>query len=157
MMLTGRIYIKEDRIHDKQVIQLLHHHLDKMKQGSPEESVHALDIDKLKQVEVTFWTLWIEDNLAGCGALKELNSSHGEIKSMRTHDNFLRKGVAETLLDHIILVARQRGYKTLSLETGSSHSFTPAHTLYKKLGFIPCKPFGEYKEDPHSVFMTKVL
>ena len=153
----NKIYIKKDNIENDQVIQLLNHHLQKMKLGSPQESIHALEIDELKKVEITFWTLWIDNNLAGCGALKELNPFHGEIKSMRTHDSFLRKGVAQKLLHHIITEARQRGYKRLSLETGSSKSFIPAHALYKKSGFIKCEPFEGYKEDPNSIFMTKVL
>jgi len=157
MNLTSEIYIKEDNIENAQVIQLLNHHLQKMKEGSPEESVHALKIDELKKAEITFWTLWIGNNLAGCGALKKLTPFHGEVKSMRTHDNFLRKGVAQKLLHYIIAEARQRGYKQLSLETGSSNSFAPAHALYNKLGFIQCEPFEGYKEDPNSIFMTKVL
>lgn len=157
MDAISEINIRKDNIENEQVILLLNHHLQKMKHGSPKESVHALEIDELKRVDITFWTLWIDENLAGCGALKELNSFHGEIKSMRTHDRFLRKVVAYKLLQHIITEAKQRGYRKLSLETGSSSSFIPAHALYMKFGFHQCEPLEGYKEDPNSYFMTKVL
>lgn len=148
------IKIIEDHLEGTEIKLLIRHHLNGMKSNSPEESIHALDINQLKDEKVTFWSLWKNQKLAGCGALKELDSEMGEIKSMRTHDNFLRQGVAECMLNHIIGVAKEKGYKQLFIETGSSESFYPAHNLYKKYGFTLCGPFADYKEDPHSCFMT---
>jgi len=139
------------------VVALLREHLDSMASLSPAESVHALDIDSLKRAEITFWCLWTADQLMGCCALKELNSQHAEIKSMRTASAFLRQGVAATLLEHIITTAKDRAYRRLSLETGSAAAFSPAHKLYSQFGFAECPPFGEYQVDPHSVFMTLKL
>ena len=121
---------------------------------SPAESVHALDLEALRAPEVTFWTVWQASELAGCGAIKELDANHGEIKSMRTASSHLRKGVAAVLLDHILSVARERGYRRLSLETGSVEAFAPARALYGRFGFRLCAPFADYVEDPYSVFMT---
>ena len=122
---------------------------------SPPESIHALDIEALRQSEITFWTAWESGELLGCGALKELNPQHGEIKSMRTAASHLRRGVAKNLLSHIIEEAKHRGYNRLSLETGSMEAFEPAHRLYANFGFTPCEPFADYVEDPYSVFMTR--
>ena len=124
---------------------------------SPPESVHALDIDALRKPEITFWTAWEKDELLGCGALKQLDAQHAELKSMRTSSAHLRKGVAKSLLNHILAVARQRSYRRLSLETGSMAAFAPARTLYAQSGFTLCKPFADYIEDPNSVFMTREL
>lgn len=128
-----------------------------MKRQSPPESVHALPIDGLRKPGITFWTVWEDDELLGCGALKELDSRHGEIKSMRTVERHLRKGVAQTLLRYIIGEARRRGYRRLSLETGSMQVFEPARRLYAHRGFTFCGPFADYVEDPNSVFMTREL
>ena len=124
---------------------------------SPPESVHALDLTKLRQPDITFWCAWQGTELLGCGALKELSPGHGEIKSMRTAIVHLRKGVAAKMLKHIIEEAHRRKYRQLSLETGTAQAFAPAHKLYTGLGFQTCGPFGSYVEDPHSVFMTKAL
>jgi putative acetyltransferase len=124
---------------------------------SPPESIHALDLEALRQPEITFWTIWEGGELLGCGALKELDSRHAEIKSMRTASPHLRKGVAKNLLQHILEEARRRGYIRLSLETGSMAAFEPARQLYAKFGFAYCEPFADYVEDPYSVFMTKEL
>ena len=132
-------------------------HLQSALQHSPPESVHALDVEGLRKPEITFWTAWESGDLLGCGALKELDSQHGEIKSMRTASLHLRKGVARKLLDHIIAEARRRGYRRLSLETGSMAAFAPARRLYSKFGFTYCGPFADYLEDPYSVFMTREL
>ena len=126
-----------------------------MRRHSPPESVHALPIDGLRKPEITFWTVWENDELLGFGALKELDSQHGEIKSMRTASRHLRTGVAQTLLCYIIDEARRRGYRRLSLETGSMEAFEPARQLYARGGFTFCGPFAEYMEDPNSVCMTK--
>ena len=139
------------------VIGLLAEHLQEMRAASPPESMHALDLEGLRRPEITFWSVWDETELAGCGALKELDSGHGEIKSMRTAKAYLGKGVATLLLEHLIAEAGRRGYGRLSLETGAEDVFEPARRLYLKLGFVFCEPFGNYTEDPNSVFMTKEL
>jgi putative acetyltransferase len=124
---------------------------------SPPESVHALDLEKLRKPEITFWSAWEGPLLLGCGALKELDRTHGEVKSMRTPAALRRKGAGRAILAHIIEVARSRSYERLSLETGSIEAFKPAQRLYESVGFVYCGPFGEYTEDPNSVFMTMRL
>jgi putative acetyltransferase len=139
------------------VAELVREHLQSMTLHSPPESIHALNLDALRKPEITFWSAWEGDELVGCGALKELDGQHGEIKSMRTSSSHLRKGVAKRLLQHIIEEAKRRGYRRLSLETGSMDAFEPARRLYASFGFQYCKPFSDYIEDPNSVFMTKEL
>jgi putative acetyltransferase len=136
---------------------LLEEHLRNMHELSPPESVHALDISRLKGGDITFWTAREGDALLGCGALKEIDSTHGEVKSMRTTRAVRRKGVGRSILSHILTVARSRGYKRLSLETGSIQAFMPAQKLYESFGFTYCGPFADYRPDPNSVFMTKEL
>jgi putative acetyltransferase len=133
---------------------LLEEHLREMYTLSPPESVHALDVTKLKTPDVTFWSVRDGDMLLGCGALKQLDPEHGEIKSMRTPAALRRRGAGRAVLEHMIAVARSRGYKRLSLETGSLAAFVPAQRLYESFGFTCCGPFAEYKLDPYSVFMT---
>lgn len=133
---------------------LLNEHLQSMYELSPPESVHALDLDKLRQPDITFWTAWDGPRLLGCGALKELDSKHGEVKSMRTPKAFRRQGAGRAILAHVIDIARSRAYERLSLETGTMGEFLAARKLYESFGFTYCDPFGEYVEDPHSVFMT---
>ncbi|WP_102264944.1 GNAT family N-acetyltransferase [Mesobacillus jeotgali] len=149
--------IKVDDLTGSEVISLIGEHLHGMTLHSPPESIHALGLDELKGPDITFWTVWNEEQLMGCGALKELDSHHGELKSMRTASAHLRKGVAQAMLDYIIKEARERGYSRLSLETGSMEAFIPARKLYEKYGFVYCPPFGDYIEDPNSVFMTMEL
>ena len=148
--------IVDDLSGDK-IATLLKEHLEGMVQHSPEESVHALDLSSLRSPEITFWTAWEDEELLGFGALKELDAKHGEIKSMRTAKAHLGKGVATTLLLHIIAECRKRSYARISLETGSGPAFEPALALYEKYGFEYCGPFDEYQEDPFSRFMTLVL
>lgn len=136
---------------------LLEEHLRDMYALSPPESVHALDVDGLKRPEVTFWTVRNGDLLLGCGALKELDPTHGEIKSMRTPATLRRMGAGRALLAHLVAEARRRGYRRLSLETGSMVTFAAAQRLYESVGFVPCEPFGEYRSDPYSLFMTLSL
>jgi putative acetyltransferase len=143
-----------DDLSGPEVAELLGEHLRDMALHSPPESIHALDLDSLRQPDISFWTLREGKELLGCGALKELDPSHGEIKSMRTARAHLRRGVAAQLLAHILDEARQRGYRRLSLETGSAEAFRPAHEMYRRFGFLPCGPFGDYVEDPYSVFMS---
>jgi len=128
-----------------------------MKAITPPGSVHALDLDGLRVPEITFWSMWDEDELVGSGALKELDNNSGEIKSMRTAKHYRGKGVASVMLEHIISTAQSRWYDNLYLETGGFPAFEPARALYTKYGFNYCKPFAGYKEDPNSVFMTKEL
>jgi putative acetyltransferase len=149
--------IKVDDLQGREVHELLREHLRNMSLHSPPESVHALDIEGLRKPGITFWTVWEGGELLGCGALKELDSGHAEIKSMRTSSSHLRKGVARNLLNHIIEEAGRRGYRRLSLETGSAEAFEPARRLYAGFGFTYCGPFADYVEDPYSVFMTREL
>jgi putative acetyltransferase len=149
--------IEIDDLTRPEVIALLNEHLANMYELSPPESVHALDPAKLRQPDITFWTAWDEGGLLACGALKELAPGHGEIKSMRTPAARRRTGAGRAVLAHIIGVARQRGYRRLSLETGPPPAFLPAHKLYESAGFARCGPFGSYAEDPHSVFMSLQL
>lgn len=133
---------------------LLDEHLRHMHELSPPESVHALDLEKLRRPDITFWTAWDGPLLLGCGALKELDKMHGEVKSMRTPAALRRRGAGRALLAHLIAVARSRAYERLSLETGSMAAFRPAQRLYESFGFEYCGPFGSYVEDPLSTFMT---
>jgi putative acetyltransferase len=149
--------IEVDDLTRREVIALLEEHLSNMYELGPPESVHALDVTKLRGADITFWTAWDGGALLGCGALKELSPAHGEIKSMRTPKMLRGKGAGRAMLAHIVDVARQRGYKRLSLETGTVDAFAPAQKLYASFGFLVCGPFSDYKEDPHSLFMTLAL
>ncbi|MFC0337586.1 putative acetyltransferase [Kushneria avicenniae] len=149
--------IIEDDLSSDATIALIRAHVTELAGHSPEESCHALDLEALRAPGLTFWSVWEDDTIAGCGALKALDETHGEIKSMRTAGTHLRRGVAAKLLDHIIRQARMRGFKRLSLETGTPAVFAPARSLYARFGFETCPPFGSYCEDPYSVFMTKSL
>jgi len=151
------MHIRLDDLSGAAIQSLLAEHLDNMHQLSPPESVHALGIEALRRPEITFWTAWANDELLGCGALKELDPSHGEIKSMRTSSAHRRKGVARSILTHIIEEARKRSYARLSLETGSMQAFEAAQCLYASFGFMYCGPFADYIDDPNSVFMTLAL
>jgi len=146
--------IRLDDLSGSEIAELLADHLREMHQHSPPESVHALDLEALKRPEISFWSIWSGDELVGCGALKELEPGHGEIKSMRTAPAFRGKGAGRLMLRHILNEARTRGYRRLSLETGSMAAFDPARRLYENHGFSYCGPFAEYILDPHSVFMT---
>jgi putative acetyltransferase len=137
--------------------RLIAQHLAGMRANSPPESVHALDIDGLRSPDMTFWSVWVEDEIAGCGALKRLDKHRGEIKSMRVADRFLGRGLGRALLEHLITQARAMGIESLWLETGSTEAFTPALRLYESAGFKHCGPFNGYTEDPFSVFMTRTI
>lgn len=149
--------IRVDDLSGPEVRALLEEHLRTMHSLSPPESVHALDVAALRAPDITFWTVWDEHELLGCGALKALSSRHGEIKSMRTAVAHRRRGVARAMLEHIVGEARARGYERLSLETGSMPAFEPARRLYASFGFERCAPFADYVDDPNSVFMTVLL
>ena len=146
--------IEPDDLSRPAIHALLAEHLQNMYELSPPESVHALDVERLRSPEITFWSAWEGPLLLGCAALKELDSKHGEVKSMRTPSTLRRRGTGRALLAHIIAVARLRGYERLSLETGSREAFRPAQSLYESFGFTSCGPFGEYVDDPNKVFMT---
>lgn len=147
------MHIETDDLTRPQVHALLQEHLNNMYELSPPENVFALDLSKLRSPDITFLTAWEGDTLLGCGALKALSPSEGELKSMRTPKALRRRGAGRAILDELLTLARQRGYHTLSLETGSHPDFDPAQRLYASRGFETCGPFGCYQDDPHSVFM----
>lgn len=146
-----------DNLEGEPIIQLLAEHMQDMQSTSPPESVHALDIETLKAPDITFWSVWEDAELMGCGALKEISSTRGEIKSMRTASDHHRKGVASIIVNTIIEISIGRGYKQLYLETGSMVEFEAARLLYTRFGFIFCPPFDDYEEDPNSLFMMRQL
>ncbi len=149
--------IRNDDLTGPQIIALLREHLAHMHEITPPGSVHALDLARLRHPEITFWTAWDGDDLLGCCALKELDPTSGEVKSMRTAIAYRRQGIASRLLEHIIEVARQRSYSHLYLETGAFPAFAPALALYASYGFEFRGPFGDYTDDPNSTFMVKQL
>ena len=146
--------IREDDLRGAEIANLLREHLESMHVHSPAESVHALDLEGLRLPDITFWTAWQGDELLGCGALKELDPQHGEIKSMRTATAHLGKGIGSKILEHVMEEAKRRSYSRLSLETGAMDAFAAARALYARFGFEYRGPFGEYPKDPNSVFMT---
>lgn len=146
-----------DDLSGVEVQALLRRHLDTMAASSPPESRHALDLSGLQSPDVTFWSVWDGDRLVGFGGLKELDPQHGEIKSMHTAKAARGQGIAARILEHITNEAVSRGYRRLSLETGSMTAFAPAHALYQKAGFTDCPPFANYHPDPNSLFMTREL
>jgi putative acetyltransferase len=154
-MMAMKIIV--DDLHGSEITALLRDHLAACIANSPPGSMHALDIDALRSPGVTFWSAWDGGELLGCGALRELDSVHAEVKSMRTATAHLRKGVASAIVAHLIDEAKRRGYRRLSLETGSQDEFAPARRLYMKFGFVECGPFGAYVQDPNSTFMTRAL
>jgi len=147
------IRIKIDDLSDTRIGEFLADHLVDMHSTSPPESVHALDLDGLRQPAVTFWSAWDGPTLVGCVALKELDTRHAELKSMRTSPGQRRRGIGALLLRHVLDEARRRGYRPMSLETGSMEFFEPARALYERHGFEYCAPFADYLPDPNSVFM----
>lgn len=136
------------------IAAFLEEHIADMKSVSPPESKHALDLEGLRKSEIIFWTVWDDEKLIACGAIKHLNDFHAEMKSMRVIASLRGKGVASELMRHILEYAKNKGYKRLSLETGSMEFFLPARKLYEKFGFVYCGPFDSYIDDPNSVFMT---
>jgi putative acetyltransferase len=151
------VRIVVDDLAGPEIAALLDEHLEEMRAVSPPESKHALDLDGLRRPEVTCWTVWDARTLLGCGALLELDPTHGEIKSMRTASAHQGRGVGSRLVEHVVAEARRRGYRRLSLETGASDHFAPARRLYAHHGFVPCAPFADYRDDPHSAHLTLVL
>jgi putative acetyltransferase len=149
--------IRIDDLRGPEIAALLEEHLAAMRLISPPCSVHALDLERLRRPEITFWTAWEADALLGCGAIRELGGDTAEIKSMRTATPHLRRGVARRVLEHILAEATQRGYRTVYLETGSTPPFDPARRMYESFGFGYCGPFADYLADDFSVFMKKEL
>ena len=153
----SRLQIREDDLTGKKIADFLREHLAEMHEITPPESVHALDLGALRSPDITFWSAWKGNELVGCGALKELDSRNGEVKSMRTARAHRGKGVGSKILEHIIQEAKRRAYDYLNLETGTMPEFTPARALYTRYGFEYRGPYGEYIDDPNSAFMTKKL
>lgn len=152
------LHIRLDDLSDPRIATFLEAHLADMRRVSPPESVHALDLDALRQPEIRFWTAWAPDGgLVGTGAIKLLDAGHAELKSMRTDAAWRGRGCARQMLRHLLEQARGLGVHRLNLETGSQEFFIPARTLYRSEGFEPCGPFGDYQSDPNSRFFTKKL
>ncbi len=155
-MIDG-LRIVEDDLSGVEIAALLRFHLAELHRLSPAESVHAMPIERLRAPDVTFWSIWDGGQLAGCGALKELDAGHGEIKSMRAAPGYRSKGVGKAILLHLFVEARARNYTRVSLETGRPEAFLPARRLYEAHGFVECPPFAEYRPDPFSICMTREL
>jgi putative acetyltransferase len=149
--------IRRGDLSDQRIVALLKYHFDKCHAESPPESCHVFDITRLAAPEIDFWAAWEADALLGVGAMKPLDATHGEVKSMHTAETARRRGVASAILNHIVASSRERGLTRLSLETGSYGYFLPAVALYKFHGFTECPPFGDYRQDPNSLFLTLAL
>ena len=151
------MHIIDDDLSGAEIQALLREHLADAYKNSPPDSVYALDLTGLQKPDISFWSLWEDGVLLGCGALKQLDKTHGEIKSMRTADAALKRGVGSKILTHIIEQARRRGYTRLSLETGNNKPYAPARALYTKYGFEYCEPFADYEDGDFSLFMSLEL
>jgi len=146
-----------DDLSGPQIAEFLDQHVQEMRSITPLESKHALDLDELRKPEVTFWSVRDGEAVVGCGAIKRLDALHAELKSMRTAPARKRSGIASRLLEHILTEAKRMGFTRLSLETGATEFFLPARKLYERFGFGYCEPFADYRPDPNSVFMTRLL
>jgi putative acetyltransferase len=151
------MHIRVDDLRGPEIAELLATHVAFCRATSPPESTHALDLDALRSPDITFWSAWDDTSLLGCAALKELDPGHGEVKSMHTAVRHRGRGVGLGLLKQVAAEARSRGYRRLSLETGSMAAFASARSLYARFGFVVCPPFGDYRLDPNSVFMMLEL
>jgi putative acetyltransferase len=149
--------IIEGGLDDVQVLDMLRFHFDTNMAVTPPGSAHVFDVSRLKQADVFFWSSWNVETLMGTGALKLLDTTHGEIKSMHTLQTARRSGVGAAMVQHIMQQAKLKGLRRLSLETGSFEFFAPARALYARHGFEECAPFGDYELDPHSTFMTREI
>ncbi len=147
----------EGNFNHSEVNHLLIKHFIELRAASPEGSAHVLDIPGLKVSSIKFWSLWENEKLFGCGALKFLDKNHGEFKSIRIHDDFRNKGNGIKIIDHLIEEAKKLDIKRISLETGAGKFFDPARKLFKRCDFKPCKPFAHYKEDINSIYLTKLI
>ena len=155
--MSAALQIRHDDLRGPEIASLLQTHVDFCRATSPPESTHVLDLGRLRVPEITFWSAWDGPDLIGCGALKQIDPAHGEIKSMHTAARHRGRGVGLAILKHIVAEARARWLRRLSLETGSMAAFAPARALYTGFGFTECPPFDAYKPDPNSVFMTMDL
>ena len=147
----------EGNFDNPEVNQLLTKHFIELRAASPEGSAHVLDIPGLKVPSIKFWSLWENEKIFGCGALKFLDKEHGEFKSIRIHDNFRNKGNGIKVIEHLIGEAKKLNIKRLSIETGAGIFFEPARKLFKRCNFRPCRPFAHYKEDKNSIYLTKII
>lgn len=156
-----KLYFTLDPATDPRVIAFLQDHLDDMHRASPPESVHALDVEQLRKPDIRFWTVWAPQQsgmaLVGSCALKQLDETHAELKTMRVNPQYRGTGTAQQVLDYVVAQAQTGRARRISLETGTVPFFTPARRFYARNGFEPCAPFGSYQADPHSCFMTRVL
>lgn len=151
------VRLVEGGLEDPRVAALLSLHVSRARAVTPPGSSHALDLSGLRQPSIRFWSAWLGDTLAAVGALKRLSAEDGEVKSMHTAEALRGRGIGRAMLDHIIAAAREAGLSRLWLETGSFAYFAPARALYAKAGFVECDPFGDYRPDPNSTFMTLSL
>ncbi|MBT9491545.1 MAG: GNAT family N-acetyltransferase [Paucibacter sp.] len=161
-ILAPELLIRLDDLSDPRIAAFLEEHMQDMRAASPPESVHALDLAALRKPGISFWSAWFLDEsgaetLVGTAALKRLDDSHAELKSMRTAAALRGRGLARAMLAHVLSQARLQGFRRLSLETGPQDFFAPARGLYQREGFLPCAPFGSYVEDPYSFFMSIAL
>ena len=147
----------EGNFDNPEVNELLTKHFIELRAASPEGSAHVLDIPGLRVSSIKFWSLWKEEKLLGCGALKFLTQDHGEFKSIRVHDNFRNKGNGIKVIEHLILRAKELKIKRISIETGAGKFFNPARKLFERCDFKPCEPFAHYKEDVNSIYLTKLI
>ena len=147
----------EGNFNNPEVNQLLTKHFIELRAASPEGSAHVLDIPGLKISSIKFWSLWYNDKLMGCGALKFLNKHHGEFKSIRVHDDFRGRGMGIKIINHLIDVAKTLKVKRISIETGAGQFFLPARKLFKSCGFQVCPPFAHYKDDINSLYFTRLI
>ena len=147
----------EGNFDNPEVHELLTKHFVELRAASPEGSAHVLDIPGLKDKSIKFWSLWQDEMLMGCGALKFLEEGHGEFKSIRIHDNFRRMGNGVNVINHLINEAKKLDIKKLSIETGAGEFFKPARKLFNQCGFETCDPFAHYKEDKNSIYLTKLI
>jgi len=147
----------EGNFDNQEVNDLLVKHFIELRAASPEGSAHVLDIPGLKISSIKFWSLWKDEKLFGCGALKFLDKSHGEFKSIRIHDNFRHQGLSVKIIEHLIEEAKKLDIERISIETGAGKFFEPARKLFKKCNFLPCKPFAHYKTDQNSIYLTRLI
>ena len=153
--MIAELRIVPDDLTGEQVLALLQFHLDEMHEWSPACKVHAMPAERLRQSDVSFFSAWDGDRLAGCGAIKHLDAAHGELKSMRAAPDYRGRGVGKAILLHLLAVAHERGYSRVSLETGRPEAFADAQNLYRAFGFRECPPFGDYVSDEFSMCMTR--
>ena len=155
--MRNQIEIKLDDLSGDSIKKLLQTHLTNAALHSPQDAIFALDLEALKAPEISFWSVWQNEEILACGAIKMLDKEHAEIKSMHTLEKARGKGIGNQLVNHIIQQARAKNIKRLSLETGTADAYFPAHRLYKRHGFQECPAFSDYQESIHSLYMTKSI